>query len=79
MARKHETSILGIPGYVFFPTAGGWTVRSPTGQGYLVNPHLPACTCPDFAARGNDRPCKHIVGVLALIKREIEEAAGERG
>ena len=63
MPRQRDTSILGIPGYVFYPGAGRWLVRSPVGHVYYVDDSLETCTCPDFAARGKDRFCKHIEGL----------------
>ena len=48
----------------------GYKVPSQSGNGsYVVNTDdTPFCTCPDFEKR--QRPCKHVVAVQYIIRRE---------
>lgn len=60
---------ISATGYRLSPPAGGlWPVVSPSGCTYMVNPEDENCTCPDYAARGHERPCKHLRAVRALLE-----------
>ena len=51
-----------------------WTVPSQTGgKRYTVDadPQKPNCTCPDFELRR--QPCKHVMAVSIVIKREYSD------
>jgi predicted nucleic acid-binding Zn finger protein len=50
------------------PAGGLWPVISPAGRTYIVEPEAGSCTCPDYAARGQERPCKHVRAVRAIVE-----------
>lgn len=47
---------------------GCWRILSPSGASYTVDPEAGTCTCPDVAARGHRRACKHLKAIWALLK-----------
>lgn len=47
---------------------GFWTVTSPSGAVYQVDPASGSCSCPDSRARGHRRACKHLRACWSLLE-----------
>ena len=64
-----STLLISGAGYTLDPLPDGrWTVTSPAGQRYDVDPAVGTCTCPDGRARGHRRVCKHSKAVWELMR-----------